>query len=63
MKARELRDLTPDELIRKLDEATKEVFTLRLKLPGQQPNTARLRAVRRDVARVKGVLAEKGIRL
>lgn len=63
MKARDLRELTPDELIRRLDEATKEVFTLRLKLPGQQPNTARLRATRRDLARIKMILAEKGVRL
>ncbi len=62
MKARDLRELTPDELIRKLDEATKELFTLRLRLPGQQLNTARLRSVRRDLARVKTVLAEKGLR-
>ncbi len=62
MQARELRELTPDELVRKLDEATKGLFTLRLRLPGQQPNTARVRALRRDVARLKTVLAEKGVR-
>ncbi len=62
MEARELRELTPDELVKKLTEATRELFTLGLRLPGQQPNTARMAALRRDVARLKAVLAEKGVR-
>ncbi len=63
MEAHELRELTPDELVKKLEVATRELFTLRLRLPGQQPNTARRAALRRDVARLKTVLAHKGVQL
>ncbi len=59
---RDLRDLTPDELMRKLDTAQRELFTLRLKVAGQQPNTAKIRDLRREVARLKTVLSEKGVR-
>jgi large subunit ribosomal protein L29 len=53
--------MTVDELVRKLDEVQRELFTLRQKVAGQQPNTARIRELRRDVARLKTVLAEKGV--
>jgi large subunit ribosomal protein L29 len=61
MRADELRQMTPEELLRKLDEVQRELFTLRLKVTGQQPNTSRIRELRRDVARIKTVLAEKGV--
>ena len=63
MEARELRDLTPDELVKKLEAATRELFSLGLRLPGQHPNTARLAALRRDVARLKTTRAHQGVRL
>src|SRR5437667_11033956 len=63
LEAREIRELTPDELLRKLDEAQRELFTLRLKVSGQTPNTAKIRGLRRDVARLKTVLTEKGGRV
>ncbi|HTE04009.1 MAG: 50S ribosomal protein L29 [Bacillati bacterium ANGP1] len=63
LEAREIRELTPDELLRKLDEAQRELFTLRLKVSGQTPNTAKIRGLRRDVARLKTVLTEKGVRV
>ena len=63
MTGAELRELTVDELRRKLDELQQELFTLRLKVAGQQPKTARIRDLRRDVARVKTVLGEKGVRV
>jgi large subunit ribosomal protein L29 len=59
--ARELRELSPEELRRKLEEIHKELFSLRLKVAGQQPNTAKRRALREDAARLKMVLAEKGV--
>ncbi len=62
LEARELRELTPDELRRKLDETQRELFSLRLRVAGQQPNTAKLRDLRRDIARLKTVLSEKGVR-
>lgn len=61
MKAAELRELTPDELLRKLDEMRRELFNLQLRVVGQQPNTTKTRGLRRDVARLKTVLSEKGV--
>ena len=60
MKASELRDLTPDELQGRLEELRKEQFSYRMqKATGQlgQPHLAV--AVRKDIARIKTVLAEK----
>ncbi len=60
MDARELRDRTPDQLRDQLLELKKEVFNLRFqKASGQLENTARMRVVRRDAARVLTVLNEK----
>ncbi len=63
LEARDLRELTPDELRRKLDEARRELFSLRLRVAGQQPNTAKIRDLRRDIARLMTVLSEKGVRV
>lgn len=60
MKASELRGKTADELKTQLVELKKELFNLRFqKATGELTNTARFRQVRRDVARVKTLLAEK----
>ncbi|HLQ65223.1 MAG TPA: 50S ribosomal protein L29 [bacterium] len=59
--ARELRELSPEELQRKLEDTQRELFSLRLKVTGQQPNTAKRRMLRQDTARLKAVLAEKGV--
>jgi len=60
MKAVDLRDKTPDELRDELERLKKEAFNLRFQAAtGQLENTARMRDVRRDVARVKTVLNEK----
>jgi large subunit ribosomal protein L29 len=59
--ARELREMTPEELRRKLDEIERELFSQRLRVAGQQPNTSKRRDLRRDAARLKTVLAEKGV--
>jgi large subunit ribosomal protein L29 len=59
--ARELRELSPEELQRKLEDTQRELFSLRLKVAGQQPNTAKRRMLRQDTARLKAVLAEKGV--
>ncbi len=58
----DLRELTVDELVRKLDEVQRELFTIRLRVAGQQPNTTKIGELRRDVARLKTVLGEKGVR-
>jgi len=60
MNAEELRNKTPDELRDQLLSLKKEAFNLRFQqATNQLENTARIRAVRRDVARVKTVLNEK----
>lgn len=60
MNATELRDKTPDQLREDLANLKKESFNLRFQqATGQMENTARMRQVKRDVARVKTVLNEK----
>lgn len=60
MNATELRDKTPDQLRDELTSLKKESFNLRFQqATGAMENTARMRQVRRDIARVKTVLNEK----
>ena len=60
MNAQELKAKTPDELRDALVALKKEAFNLRFQqATGQLENTARMRAVRRDVARVMTVLNAK----
>ena len=60
MNASDLRDKTPDQLRDELANLKKESFNLRFQqASGQLENTARMRAVKRDAARVKTVLNEK----
>lgn len=60
MNASELRDKTPDQLREELVKLKKEAFNLRFQqATGQIENTARMRTVRRSVARVMTVLNEK----
>jgi len=60
MTADELKTKTPDQLRDQLVALKKEAFNLRFqKATGQLENTARMRIVRRDVARVKTVLNQK----
>ena len=60
MKAEDLKTKTTDELKKALLELKKEQFTLRMqKAQGQLENSAKVRAVRRDVARVQTALTQK----
>ena len=60
MKAQELRGKTPEALREQLVALKKEAFNLRFQqATGQIASTARMREVRRDVARVKTVLNQK----
>jgi len=60
MKAQELKTKTPDQLRDDLLALKKEAFNLRFQqATGQLENTARVRIVRRDVARIKTVLNAK----
>ncbi|WP_299925093.1 50S ribosomal protein L29 [uncultured Pelagimonas sp.] len=60
MNAKELMDKTPDQLRDELVQLKKEAFNLRFQqASGQLENTARMRQVRRNVARVNTILNEK----
>ncbi len=60
MKASDLRTKTEDELNDSLLDLKKERFNLRFqKASGQLENTARVRQVRRDIARIKTILRSK----
>mgnify|MGYP003950906759 CR=1 FL=1 len=57
MKAEELRGKTKDQLGDQLIDLRKEQFNLRFqRASGQLENTARMRQIRRDIARIKTVL-------
>lgn len=60
MTASELRDKTPDQLREELTNLKKEAFNLRFQqATGAMENTARIRQIRRNAARVMTVLNEK----
>ncbi|TMJ56536.1 MAG: 50S ribosomal protein L29 [Alphaproteobacteria bacterium] len=59
-KAADLRARTEDELTEEVDTLGKEIFNLRFqRASGQLENTARVRQVRRDIARIKTILGER----
>jgi large subunit ribosomal protein L29 len=63
MKAAELRTRTEDQLREQLLQLKKEQFNLRFqKATGQLENTARVRQVRRDIARIKTIIAAQAAR-
>jgi len=60
MKAADVRQMTPDQLEDKLGELKKEQFNLRFqRSTGQLENTSRVRVVRRDIARIETIAAQK----
>ncbi|GAB5055315.1 MULTISPECIES: 50S ribosomal protein L29 [Pediococcus] len=60
MKAKEINELTTDEMLKKEQDYKDELFNLRFQLAtGQLENTARLKAVRKNIARIKTVLRQK----
>lgn len=59
MKAKEIRSMDKDAARKELQELLREQFNLRMqRATGQLANTARMRAVRRDIARVRTVMNE-----
>jgi len=61
-KGAEVRDLSDNELVARLDERKTELFNLRFQhVTGQLDNFARLRELRRDVARVNTELRAREI--
>jgi large subunit ribosomal protein L29 len=62
MNATELRKLTYKELGEKLDESKEELFNLRFQLvTNQLDNTARIKQVKQDIARINTVMREQEI--
>ena len=60
MKARQLRDLTNEELEEKMGETRKELFNLRFQsATGALENSARLRSAKREIARILTVKNER----
>ncbi len=63
MKANELREMTTQELDNKLTDLKSELFNLRFQLAtGQLDNPMRIKAVRKDIARVKTVVRERELK-
>lgn len=61
-RAREMRETNETELAHRLEEAREELFNLRFQnATGQLDNTARITAVRRDIARAATLLREAEI--
>ncbi len=60
MKAKEIRELTTAEIEEQIQSLKEELFNLRFQLAtGQLENTARLREVRKTIARMKTVIRER----
>ncbi|MEI7885447.1 MAG: 50S ribosomal protein L29 [Clostridia bacterium] len=63
MKAKEIKDLTTAEVLRKVDDLKQELFNLRFQsATGQLENPIRIREVRRDIARAKTVIRERELK-
>jgi large subunit ribosomal protein L29 len=63
MQAKEIRELSVDEIRQKEQETAEEVFRLRMrKSTGQLDNPMRLRLLRRDLARLKTIQHERAMR-
>lgn len=63
MKASELHDMTTKELDTKLADLKSELFNLRFQLAtGQLDNPMRIKAIRKDIARVKTVTRERELK-
>ncbi|HJC03426.1 MULTISPECIES: 50S ribosomal protein L29 [Ligilactobacillus] len=60
MKAKEIKELTTDEMLEKEKQYKEELFNLRFQLAtGQLENTARLKEVRKTIARIKTALRQQ----
>ena len=62
MKAKELKDLTVEELTKRKRDSKEELFNLRFQhSTGQLENTARLELVKKDIARIETIIRQKGL--
>ena len=63
MKASEIREMTVEELQTKLTELKEELFNLRFQLAvNQLDNPMRIKAVKKDIARIKTVIREQELK-
>jgi|MudIll2142460700_1097286.scaffolds.fasta_scaffold938603_3 large subunit ribosomal protein L29 len=59
MKPKEIRDLSPEEILQKEKDFTEELFNLKFQSAmGQLENTMRVKQVKKDIARVKTIFKE-----
>ena len=62
MKAKELKELTVEELTKRKKDSKEELFNLRFQhSTGQLENTARLELVKKDIARIETIIRQKGL--
>ena len=60
MKAKEIKNLSVEELTKKLEDLKKDLFMLRMQhATNQLDNPLQLNAVKKDIARVKTIIREK----
>ena len=60
MKAKELKNLSVEELTKKLDELKKDLFMLRMQhATNQLDNPLQINTVKKDIARIKTIIREK----
>ncbi len=60
MKVRDLKQLTDAELVQKIDDSKDELFNLKFRLvTGQLDNPARIREVKRNIARAKTIQRQR----
>ncbi|KDR94296.1 large subunit ribosomal protein L29 [Peptoclostridium litorale DSM 5388] len=63
MRAKELRDMTAQELNQKLNDLKGELFNIRFQLAtGQLENPVKIKFVKKDIAKVKTVIREREIK-
>ncbi|MFZ5645233.1 MAG: 50S ribosomal protein L29 [Bacillota bacterium] len=60
MKVKEIKEMSPEELIKALDDSKDELFKLKFQLAtGQLDNPMRIKEVKRDIARVKTIMRQR----
>jgi large subunit ribosomal protein L29 len=63
MKAKEIRELSPEEMQRKVDDLRQELFNLNFQHgSGQLENPQKLKQSKRDIARLKTIIREVSIK-
>lgn len=64
MKANKVRDMSEEELLRRVDDLRESIFNLRVRATTKElANTSQLRRERRELARTLTVLREKGLKV